>query len=976
MSGGIVVRISIFALTVGLVMPNIALGQTSGSFAGVVRDASGAVLPGVTVEASSPALIEKVRSSATDAQGRYSILDLRPGTYVVTFQLPGFRTFVRQGIELTTGFTATVDAVMAVGAVEETVTVSGAAPVVDAVNSRQQRVLSAEVVEILPTGRTTSGLAQLIPGLRATESGVLQQDVGGNLGEGSRLVIHGSRVGDTIWLMNGLPLNRNSADTSATRPDVGAIAEVAYSISANTAEHRTSGVVMNLILKEGGNNFSGMLFANYAGSGMQSSNLDDNLRDRGLASVNALDDLHDLQATLGGPIRQDRLWFFSTLRRVRTDEIIAGVFHDTNLQDFVYTPDLSRPAHNLTKVFNQGARLTWQLGEKHRLNVYASNQPREGFTSPIFVAGQRLFAPEASRPVVFQRNQYAQAQWTSTLSNQLLVEGGATITRDRFRLNRRPEVPVDNYAITDVGRNIAFNAPSEIAESGADANTYTGSMTYVSGYHNFKVGGDLQQAADPPVITDVPHSLNQVHFNGVPSSVTLRAVPRFSHNVMHRVGLYAQDQWRMNRLTLNLGLRFDYINGRVPAQVQRAGRFLSERAYPEVRNVPNFKDVSPRIAGTYDLFGTGRTVLKVAHNFYYEETYLHIARLNNPVSASVNTATRTWTDFNGDFIPDCDFRNPAPNQECGPLSDLAFGTPRITTFYDPEINQGTGKRAYNWESAVSVQQELLPRVGLQAGYFRRSFGRFQVTDNRAVTPTDFDPYCITAPRDSRLPGGGGQEICGLYDVSPLKFGQSDNFVTFAKPFGKQSEVYDGVDIGLSARLANSTFIEGGISSGRVRTDRCFVVDSPQELLFCDIRPPFLTEVKFAGAYTLPRGGVQLSGSIQSLPGAMITATYTARNAEIVPTLGRNLSRGAAGTAEVPLIEPGTLYENRLVQVDFRAMKIFDFGARMRLRAMVDLYNAFNANDVLTMSTGYGATWLRPTSTLPGRLIKVGVQLNY
>jgi hypothetical protein len=410
--------------------------------------------------------------------------------------------------------------------------------------------------------------------------------------------------------------------------------------------------------------------------------------------------------------------------------------------------------------------------------------------------------------------------------------------------------------------------------------------------------------------------------------------------------------------------------------VQPAGRFLPERSYPEVKNVPNFKDVSPRLGATYDLFGTGRTVIKFSHNFYYEEMYMQLARANNPVNTSVNTATRTWNDLNGNFIPECDFLNPGPNAECGPLSDLAFGSPRVTTFYDPEVLQGTNKRPYNWETAASFQHELFPRVGMHAGYFRRSFGRFQVTDNRAVAPGDFDPYCITTPQDPRLPGGGGQQICGLYDVTPTKFGRSDNFVTFASPFGKRTEVFDGVDLGINARLAGGMFLEGGLSTGRVRTNACFVVDSPQALQFCDVRPPFQTDVKFAGAYTLPRIDIQLSGSIQSLPGATITANYTARNAEIAPSLGRNLSAGATSTATFPIIEPGTMFEDRLLQVDLRAAKAFELGDRRRIRAMIDLYNAFNANTVLTISTGYGATWLRPTSVLPGRLIKVGVQLDY
>ena len=179
-------------------------------------------------------------------------------------------------------------------------------------------------------------------------------------------------------------------------------------------------------------------------------------------------------------------------------------------------------------------------------------------------------------------------------------------------------------------------------------------------------------------------------------------------------------------------------------------------------------------------------------------------------------------------MPDADLNSSTANGECGALSNSLFGTPFRNTFFAKDVLEGWGNRGDSWQASVSVQHELLPGVALNVGYFRTQFGNFTVTDNELVTSADFDPYCITAPVDARLPGGGGNELCGLYDISPGKFGQVRNLVTQASNFGEQEERYDGVDIGFSARFPQGGFLGGGVSIGRRVTDNCFVVDSPQQ----------------------------------------------------------------------------------------------------------------------------------------------------
>jgi hypothetical protein len=352
-----------------------------------------------------------------------------------------------------------------------------------------------------------------------------------------------------------------------------------------------------------------------------------------------------------------------------------------------------------------------------------------------------------------------------------------------------------------------------------------------------------------------------------------------------------------------------------------------------------------------------------------------IANTASPANATVASASRTWNDANSDFVPQ--------ESELGPLSPSNFGQPNITTTYDPAVTTGFGSRPYNWEISAGVQHELLPRVSLDAVYFRRWFGNFTVTDNLSVAPADYDPYCITAPVDSRLPGGGGNQICGLYDVNPTAFVRPlKNQITFADKFGKYTEVYNGVDVNTSIRLQKVT-ISGGLNTGtsavagnaaRSVTSRCFVVDSPQELRFCDNPAPWRAAFKLSASLRLP-WAVEAAGTFQTSPGNQITATYTATNAQILPSLGRNLAAGAGSVATVELIQPGTMFNERLYQVDSRLGRVFTVGS-FHAKGMIDLYNVLNANTILQQNNNYGPAWLRPTYILPGRLVKFGVQLDF
>jgi hypothetical protein len=312
------------------------------------------------------------------------------------------------------------------------------------------------------------------------------------------------------------------------------------------------------------------------------------------------------------------------------------------------------------------------------------------------------------------------------------------------------------------------------------------------------------------------------------------------------------------------------------------------------------------------------------------------------------------------------------------MANRNFGTAVPGASYDPDLVSGWSKRGYNWEFSTGVQRELARGVSVDVSYFRRWYGNFLVTDNRAVGPADFDRFSIPAPADARLPGGGGYTIGGLYNLNPAKFGvPSDDYITLAKNYGNQTEHWNGVDVTISARPRAGALLQGGLSTGRTSTNNCEVLaklpESAPTNPFCEVTTAFRPQYKFVGSYQIPRVDVQLSGVFRNEAGQQILANYNAPNAVVVPSLGRSLSGGAANVS-VNLVEPGTMYGERMTQLDLRVGKVLRFGS-VRTTASLDIYNALNGNAILTQSSAF-ATWLRPDSILFARFFKVGVQLDF
>jgi hypothetical protein len=986
-----------------VVLPSVAYAQAS--IAGVVRDTSGAVLPGVTVEASSPALIEKSRSVVADAAGQYRIVDLRPGTYTVTFTLTGFNTVQREGIELAGSFTANVNIEMRVGAVQETVTVRGESPIVDVQGTTKQRVLDQDIISTLPTARGQFNLGGLIPGASTS------LDVGGSLGfdAATGLTIHGSRSDSQRLTINGVQMNAPvfGGYGGGNDPSPSSVQEFTIDYSAISAESFMGGVRINFVPKDGGNSYRGTVYASFANQSLQADNFTQELRDRGLVFGSKIDKNWDVNPGFGGPIKRDRLWFYGSFRSNGAWNFVPGMFYNKNTNNpnaWTYEPDTSQPITRPYSYRTLSGRLTWQATPRNKFTLSEQDQVYCECENAV----SSTTSPEAGQERRWPVMHSVVGEWSAPLTSHLLVETVVLWSQQKWSHNpqweSRPafgQTGIDPrmISVTDTGGPIpglTYRARSTYLYGGNMFVNYRASISYITGSHAFKVGLNGANGRNGPNGT---YELQPVSFrfnNGVPNQLTERADFFAVETDYNEPGAYAQDRWTKGPLTLTAGVRFDHYGNRFPAQTLGPAPLFPNRnlSFPETENV-SWSDLTPRLGASYDLFGNGRTAVKVSLGKYLQGQPLGVAESTNPINALITNTTRGWVDGNRDFVPDCDLLDPLANGECQAMLNSNFGnTVNIAVKADPDLLTGFGKRNYNWEFSTSVQHQVARNVSVDVGFFRRWYGNAQVADNLTVSPTDFNPYSVTAPLDPRLPGGGGYVIDGLYDLNPAVFGRPAAYlIELSDKVGEQIEHWNGVDASVNIRLAGRALLQGGLSTGRTSTDSCAVRsqigntnvgsalggfsasnnDSPSTL-YCRNPGSFVTQVKLIGSYTFPLG-VRVAATFQSTLGSSLSATYNAPFSAYGPSLGRVIAGGNVNsTVGVNLIAPDTMFGERLNQLDLRVSKILKSG-RTNTSVGVDFYNALNVSTVLSQNNSFAA-WQVPTSIVTPRFAKFNVSFDF
>ena len=923
------------ALVVVLFAAGAPQAFAQSAIAGLVRDSSGAVLPGVTVEASSPALIEGTRTAVTDGAGQYTIADLRPGTYDVAFSLTGFRTVKRQGIVLPTSFTATVNADLAVGTVEEAITVTGESPLVDVQRSVSQSVMSRERLDTIPTGKDPFAVGQLIAGVTTATP-----DVGGTqVMQQPTLQVHGSSNNDNVFMVDGVQIQHMGFGGNQTGFyfNDGLMEEISYQTSSLPAEAPVGGVQINMVPHDGGNTFHGSLFSTAANGGMQADNLDADLVALGFKAANRVDSVYDVNATLGGPVLRDRLWFFGTFRRWSANNFLGNTFTSSGAQ-----------AIDDQHISDGTIRLTWQASKRNKVSLHYDRNVKWRGHRPNNWLTASINDPISDVVQTTQLNYIGEIKWSAPLTDRLLADAAMFSLPINYTLGFEPDASADVLATYDQIRSVISGVSPRMDTNTARMNTYAGSVSYVTGSHTLKVGGQLRTGWSQELFT-IRGDILQITNNGVPNSVRLVNTPSGHKEDGTNGALFAQYSLRAGRVTVNPGIRYERYVMSIPAQSAPAGRWVPARDFAAQDGIVNWNTVSPRIGVSWDAFGDGRTAVKGGVSRYDRLEGITIIQPLN--SRNISFETCPWNDANSDLTAQPD---EIVMSRCSGSLQPALG------YVDPGL-----KRPHQWEYTAMVQRQIGGNTAVSLGYYGRRFGDLYTTINAAVPPSAYSPATVTNPLT-------GQPLT-VYNQDPATRTAVKNVVTTIPDLEQH---YNGVELQVNTRLRTAT-VFGGITIGRDYGDQ----DTTSACSGCGTdfnNPNNLINNRGAVGYDSTyqvRGGfdwrlpadVHVAGSVREATGLPQTRIFVLTTS-IVPGLTQvtqNVQAAPRGDYRYPWVN----------LVDLRFARSFRTGT-VRLEPTVDVFNVFNNNAVTSAVTTIGSSLGRPSAIVMGRLLRVGGRVTF
>jgi hypothetical protein len=929
----------------------IATAQVqTGSIVGAVSDSSGGVLPGVTVTLTGERLIGGAQTFVTDATGTYRFDRLPPGEYLVRFELAGFKTVERTAIRINAAFTATVNAKLEVGSLEETITVTGESPTVDTKSNLQQTVMSQEILEGVPTGRDPWSLAKLIPGVN-----VSTYDVGGTQSmQQSGLTAHGSSGSDVSFNIDGATVNWPGGGGGSTMMyyDQGMFEEVNYMTSAIPAEVMAGGVSINMVTKDAGNAWRGNLRYSFANDDLQAENHLDIQRELPSFLGNPTLKTYDANLSGGGAIVQNRLWVNGTVRRW----IVNKLTNARNLDGSQALDD------NTLK--NYSGKATMSLTPNQKLMVsYLWNDKIRGHRRN----GTDLI-PDIAAIVQTNPVQTTQVKYTGVFGARLVYESAFSVMDGQTNYTYQPDTAPDAIRWVDftIGAQ-DFAAPAH-QEQPNSRHQFDNTIAYnVSGFggdHFLKTGVQFGRLYYAERYTVQGHHYVE-YSNGVPNRVRLFNTPNYPRNLAHVLGFFIQDAWSVgSRLTLNLGMRFDNYKGILPDQSNTNIAFDlfdpgtldadGTGPYGDPRTISNQEVINQskgvwRAGAVYDVTGDGRTALKASYSRYALQVGIDRVTSVNPLGTGSRTCP--WTDPNGDG------RFQASEINLAQCTAFSGG---INTFY---ASDGVDW-PYSDEVTAGIERQVMNDMRVGVMFYYRANRDQLGTRNEAVPPTAYTPFTITVPD-----GPNGATEVTAYNLNREFTGLANN-IRDNRP--ELDTDYKGVEFTASKRFSRNWQMVGGLTIGKNEGGLGGELNDPNNLIYERgvVGNDSTVAFRLSGSYLLP-GAVTLAGSLVSNSGYPYVSTYSISRA-VAARQGVTLTRSSQS---VPLSRRGDERLPHVTMADIRVSRTFRFGGR-RFVPQLDIFNIGNAATVVNLQNAVGGAYLDPREILSPRIIRIGFSLDF
>ena len=997
-------------ITIVLLLSVCASAQST--ISGQAKDASGAVLAGVAIEASSEALIERSRSAVTNSEGRYAIVDVRPGNYTVTFTLMGFNT-VRQQVEVPANVTVPVDANMQVGSIGQTVEVQSKIATVDVENTSHPEVLTRTDLDSLPTARNLQSVGSYIPAVHLNIP-----DVGGSQQiQQTYIATHGNPPEHNVYLLDSMLINTTQSDGQIqTYVENELVQEATYSTVSNPVEATAGGVYVNLIPKDGGNAFHGEFFGAYTPSQFVGTNLDSNLLARGIAAQSAITQLQDFDGSLGGPIKKDKLWFLLSGRKQQT------------YQQSPLCLNNGSPCIDRSHIYTGHLRLTYQMNAKNKFSAMwmrdFKRSEDEAVTNITNGVAANFQATTQRIPAMYY---ITQEKWTGTITPRLILEAGFSFDKLDYNIryqNGQTQTPFSplwysNVLVQDTVKGLRYNVGTMQQIYNFDRYVVQGGGFYVTGSHQIKFG--VQDSFGPAYQkTFMNGDLYAVEANGVPTSVTAYDTPLYNKPHLNAdLGLYLMDTWRIKRLTITPGIRWDYLSNQIDAASAPAGRFVPARSFSAItcstyKGISCFKDWAPRLGLVYDLFGNHKTALKAGAGKYETPLVANNLQAFNPMF--VASQSRAWnTSCTGATCFPLD-------SEIGAAPAGAFGTLTPRTL-DPNYH-----REYNIQYSVGVQHEIRNGLTVNFNWVRRDDYQQELIVNQSVPSSAWTPFTITNPLD-------GTPIT-MYNLNSSFRGLTPVLFQTNAPRSLRANSYNGFETSLAGRLPHGAFIFAGWTIDHELSRQCDqtagtgnLINDPNSLRYCDwygnlhqdlgqvgsipYRNEFKLQTNIPLWYRFEVSASVYSDPVYNTNFVLNNPPYGVTNPETIfagaqqgfkevywtltsttkypancncPSPGATVNPGLLqGSETIMLVAPGSRLTPQLNQLDIAIRRGFVIRDRWNIKAEGQIFNLLNANTVYqenqTLGTsvtpfvkgGIGGT---PAAILNPRMLRLVVQVKF